>query len=156
MGPWRGGVGDCAVVSVREGFRKKCRQEKAPTGRPQPPNPKGPLQRSSPVRTLSIDKNIYWIAGEVAARVRKGGARGAGSSRGWGLLFLVGGWRWPHSDPNSPTPPPGPGNTETPHQGQRTALDQRTYDQEEGARSTEGLPWRALGRGPRVVVAAGG
>jgi hypothetical protein len=72
--------------------------------------------------------------------------------RDGGLLLLVGGWRWPHSDPNSPTPPPGPGNTGSPHLGQLTALNQRTCDQEERARSTEGLPWRALGRGQRVVA----
>ena len=96
-------------------------------------------------------------------------SRGGGSTRaqGWGswggefkgvggLLLLVGGWRWPHSDPNSPTPPPGPGNTEAPHQGHLPALNQRTYDQEERARSIEGLPWRALGRGQRLVVAGGG
>ena len=67
-------------------------------------------------------------------------------------MFLVGGWRWPHSNPNSPTPPPRPGNTEAPHQGHLPALNQHTYDQEERAKSIEGLPWRALGRGRRVVV----
>ena len=109
------------------------------------------------MRTLSIEANYLLESRNNDSTLAHGwGSWGRGSRRGWGLLFLVGGWRWPHSDPNSPTPPPGPGNTETPHQGQLTALDQRTYDQEEGARSTEGLPWRALGRGPRVVVAAGG
>jgi hypothetical protein len=81
---------------------------------------------------------------------------GAGESKGVGVV-VFGGWlALATLRPQLAYTPAGPGNTETPHQGQLTALDQRTYDQEEGARSTEGLPWRAFGRGPRVVVAAGG
>jgi hypothetical protein len=65
---------------------------------------------------------------------------GAGELKGWVLLLLVGGWRWPHTTHTPPLAhtPPGPGNTETPHQGQLPALNLRTYDQERGCQVDRG------------------
>ena len=153
MGPWCGGRGVCSGQCSRR-FSKEM-----PPKSPQPPavpRPTGAAAVKKPSAHPQYRGQLLESRGGDSTLAHGWGSWGRGSRRGWGLLFLVGGWRWPHSDPNSPTPPPGPGNTETPHQGQLTALNQRTYDQEEGTRSTEGLPWRALGRGQRVVVAGGG
>ena len=83
---WGLGVGVSGSVQwsvFAKVFERNAAKKKPPQAARSPPTQRGRCS-AQPSADPQYIKNNYWIAGEVAARVRKGGARGAGSSRGWG------------------------------------------------------------------------